>query len=121
LRFQALRKETGPPPIYALIGSVEAKRAELQQILSVEIPANRKAIEEARAMGDLRENFEYKSARQRHEYLNARAASLNSDLSRSRPIETAGMDTSEVRIGSRVTLGQGSRERIITLLGPWES
>jgi len=54
LRFQGLRKESGPPPIYALIASVEAKRAELHQIMSVDIPANRKAIEEARAMGDLR-------------------------------------------------------------------
>ena len=84
LRFQGLRKETGPPPIYATQESVEAKRAELQQILSVDIPANRKAIEEARAMGDLRENFEYKSARQRHEYLNARAAALNGELNRDR-------------------------------------
>jgi transcription elongation GreA/GreB family factor len=120
LRFQALRKETGPPPLYATIESVDAKRAELQQILSKEIPANRKAIEEARALGDLRENFEYKSARQRHEYLNARAASLNSDLSRVRPIEPGGMDTSEVRIGTRVHL-KGARPRAVTILGPWES
>ncbi len=120
LRFQALRKESGPPPIYALIGSVEAKRAELQQILSVEIPANRKAIEEARAMGDLRENFEYKSARQRHEYLNARAASLSSELQRVRLIEPGGMDTSEVRIGTRLHL-KGARPRVVTILGPWES
>jgi transcription elongation GreA/GreB family factor len=120
LRFQALRKETGPPPLYATIESVDAERAELQQILSVEIPANRKAIEEARALGDLRENFEYKSARQRHEYLNARAASLNADLQRVRPIEPGGMDTSEVRIGTRLRL-KGARPRVVTILGPWES
>lgn len=121
LRFSGLRKETGPAALYATPESIEAKRAELQQILSVEIPANRKAIEEARALGDLRENFEYKSARQRHEYLNARAASLNSDLSRARPIDTSGMDTSEVRIGSRVQLGSNGNRREITILGPWES
>ena len=104
LRFQGLRKDSGPPPIYALIASVEAKRAELQQIISIDIPANRKAIEEARAMGDLRENFEYKSARQRHEYLNARAATLNADLQRVRLIEPGGMDISEVRIGTQAHL-----------------
>lgn len=121
LRFQGLRKDTGPAPLYALAESAEAKRVELQQILSVEIPANRKAIEEARALGDLRENFEYKSARQRHEYLNARAAALNAELNRVRLIETAGMDTSEVRIGTRIHLaGNGSR-RVMTILGPWES
>lgn len=121
LRFQGLRKETGPPPIYALAESVDAKRAELHQIMTKEIPANRKAIEEARAMGDLRENFEYKSARQRHEYLNARAAALNGELNRVRIIETAGMDSSEVRIGSRIHLAGSGGEKVMTILGPWES
>jgi transcription elongation GreA/GreB family factor len=89
--------------------------------MSVDIPANRKAIEEARAMGDLRENFEYKSARQRHEYLNARAAALNGELNRVRIIETAGTDLSEVRIGSRVHLAGAAGQRTMTILGPWES
>jgi transcription elongation GreA/GreB family factor len=121
LRFQGLRKESGPPPLYATIESVEAKRAELQQILGIEIPANRKAIEEARAMGDLRENFEYKSARQRHEYLNSRAATLNAELNRVRIIETTGADLSEVRIGSRIELAGPAGKRLMTILGPWES
>ena len=120
LRFPAQRKETGAVALYATPESIEAKRAELQQILSKDIPANRKAIAEARAMGDLRENFEYKSARQRHEYLNARAAALNGELSRVRPIDPAGMATSEVRIGTRIQL-KGSRPRTLTILGPWES
>ncbi|HKV09789.1 MAG TPA: GreA/GreB family elongation factor [Thermoanaerobaculia bacterium] len=121
LRFEGLRKETGPAPLYATAESADAKRAELHQIMTVEVPANRKAIEEARAMGDLRENFEYKSARQRHEYLNARAAALNAELSRVRLIETAGMDTSEVRIGTRLGLSSSSGKRVMTILGPWES
>ena len=121
LRFQGLRKETGPQALYATPESVETKRAELQQILSVEIPANRKAIEEARALGDLRENFEYKSARQRHEYLNARAATLNGELNRVRIIDTTGMDASEVRIGTRLHLSGANGKRVMTILGPWES
>ena len=121
LRFQALRKETGPAALYATPEAVESKRQELQQILSVDIPANRKAIAEARALGDLRENFEYKAARQRHEYLNARASALNSDLSRIRIIETQGMDASEARIGTRTRLGGARGKRTITILGPWES
>jgi transcription elongation GreA/GreB family factor len=121
LRFQSLRRNVAVP-LYATPEAIEAKRAELQGILGIDIPANRKAIAEARAMGDLRENFEYKAARQRHEYLNSRATSLNTDLSRVRPIDTAGMDLSGVRIGSRAHLvGPGGRERVITLLGPWES
>jgi transcription elongation GreA/GreB family factor len=121
LRFQSLRRQAAVP-LYATPESIAAKHAELHHIMTVEIPANRKAIAEARAMGDLRENFEYKAARQRHEYLNSRAAALNADLGRVRPIETAGMDLSGVRIGTRVHLaGPEGRERVITVLGPWES
>jgi transcription elongation GreA/GreB family factor len=121
LRFQGLRKDTGPPPLYATPASVEVKRDELHRIMTVDIPANRKAIAEARAMGDLRENFEYKSARQRHEYLNSRAAALNAELTRVRIIDTTGTETSEVRIGTVLRLRRGEEERVVTILGPWES
>jgi transcription elongation GreA/GreB family factor len=121
LRFPMQRKDSGPGALYALAASIDAKSQELHHIMTVEIPANRKAIEEARAMGDLRENFEYKSARQRHEYLNARASALNGELNRARPIDTTGMDVSEVRIGARVHLSGTGKSRTITILGPWES
>jgi transcription elongation GreA/GreB family factor len=120
LRFQSLRKETAA--LYATPESIAAKHAELERIAKVDIPANRKAIAEARAHGDLRENFEYKAARQRHEFLNTRAAVLSDELARVRPIETRAMDAGEVRIGTRVRLtAEDGRERAITLLGPWES
>jgi len=121
LRFQSLRRDVAVP-LYAIPESIAAKHAELHQIMTVDIPANRKAIAEARAMGDLRENFEYKAARQRHEILNARASALNAELSRVRPIEPGDVDLSGVRIGTRAHLvGPGGRERVITVLGPWES
>jgi transcription elongation GreA/GreB family factor len=120
LRFHSLRKQA-EIPLYATHEAIAAKQAELHQIMTVDIPANRKAIAEARALGDLRENFEYKAARQRHEYLNSRASDLNSQLGRVRPIEGGERQPTEVRIGTRVRLRAGSRERVITLLGPWES
>lgn len=121
LRFASLRKED-EAPLYALPASIEEKRKEFQHLKSVEIPENRQAIEEARALGDLRENFEYKSARQRHEYLNARLAGLNHDLSRVHPIDLSRADASEVRLGSKVFLkAEGGDDRSITILGPWES
>ncbi|HLX08542.1 MAG TPA: GreA/GreB family elongation factor [Thermoanaerobaculia bacterium] len=121
LRFPSLRRETAVP-LYATHEAIAAKHAELHQIMTADIPANRKAIAEARAMGDLRENFEYKAARQRHELLNSRAAALNAELARVRPIEAGGVDLSAVRIGTRAHLvGPGGRERVITILGPWDS
>ncbi|HUF79481.1 MAG TPA: hypothetical protein VMR44_11255, partial [Thermoanaerobaculia bacterium] len=80
LRFPALRGEDESRVVYSTPEAIEARRRELQALLREELPANRKAIEEARAMGDLRENFEYKAARQRHEYLSSRQAQLERDL-----------------------------------------
>lgn len=123
VRFASLRdKSDEAKPLYAMEESINSKRDEMNDILKNEIPANRKAIEEARAMGDLRENFEYKSARQRHEYLTARATELKEQLARARPIDLASIDPSEVRVGTRVSLLEdGEKERTLVLLGPWES
>ena len=107
--------------LYALASSIEARRKELQLLLNEEIPANRTAIEEARALGDLRENFEYKSARQRHEYLSARATKLENDLHRVNVVDLDRTDLSKVRIGTVVRLSSGDETRELTILGPWES
>jgi transcription elongation GreA/GreB family factor len=120
LRFPALR-DRGAAALYALPESIEVKRAELKRLLTEEIPANRRAIETAREMGDLRENFEYKAARQRHEYLTARAESLQRDLTRARPIEPPEEEPLTVRLGCRAELAGAGGEQALTILGPWES
>lgn len=120
LRFKGLKKDA-EEPLYATPDSIEAKRTELRELATKELPANRKAIEEARALGDLRENFEYKSARQRHEYLSDRAARLERELARVQPIGED-VDPSQVRVGTRIELAtDGGEARTVTLLGPWES
>lgn len=122
LRFPALRPDDGEAALYATPAAIAAKRAELDHLTKVELPANRKAIQEARAHGDLSENFEYKSARQRHEYLSALATKLHRDLGRVRPLDLARLDASEVRVGTRVRLRrEAGEERAVTILGPWES
>jgi transcription elongation GreA/GreB family factor len=120
LRFQGLTQDVVKEPLYATPGSIEAKREEFQVLVTKELPANRKAIEEARALGDLRENFEYKAARQRHEYLSARAAQLEGELARVQPI-AEDIDPSQVRVGTEVELTTDGGTRTVTLLGPWES
>jgi transcription elongation GreA/GreB family factor len=100
----------------------ERKRLELEQLIKVELPKNRKAIGEAAAMGDLRENFEYKAARQRQDFLINRVEQLQGELSRARAMEPDRIDSSEVRPGTRITLFQAPDKRtIVTILGPWES
>ncbi len=108
--------------LYATAKSIESRRVELKNLIEVEIPTNRKAIAEARELGDLRENFEYKSARQRHEYLNARVEALQRDLERVRPFDPDTTSVDEIRIGSSLILRNGSGKEIsLTIMGPWES
>src|SRR5260370_17704028 len=91
-------------PIYATAESLTQKRAELEHLLKVEIPANKKAIQVAREMGDLSENFEYKSARQRDEYLSARVGKLQTELSNVRFVDPATVDTSAGRVATKFAL-----------------
>ncbi|HYK41897.1 MAG TPA: GreA/GreB family elongation factor, partial [Thermoanaerobaculia bacterium] len=88
-----------------------------------DLPANAEAMRTAKEHGDLRENFEYQSARQKHEYLSARIATLADELSRTRALDPARIDTAEVRVGTRVVLREieGGAERVAVILGPWDS
>ena len=114
-------REPQAEPIYATSEMLTQKRNELDQVLKVEIPANNKAIQTAREFGDLSENFEYKSARQRAGYLSARVGKLQRELANVRVLDPALVDTSVVRVGTKIILVNGDVRREVTILGPWES
>lgn len=120
MKYNNLR-EPEVEPVYATAELLAAKRAELENLIKVEIPTNSKAIQVAREMGDLRENFEYKAARARAEYLAARAGELQGELSRVRLLDPEQVDASEIRIGTKSSLRNGDTHREVTILGPWES
>ena len=109
--------------LYATAEAIETRRKEVAHLRSVELPANAEAMRAAKEHGDLSENFEYHAARQKHEYLSARIATLSDELSRTRPLDPSRIDVSEVRVGTRATLrdGKTGAERQVTILGPWDS
>lgn len=122
MRFPALRAPAANY-LYATPEAIDARRGELAHLKQVELPANAEAMRAAKEHGDLTENFEYHAARQKHEYLSARIAKLADELSRSRALDSSRIDASEVRVGTRVVLrdAESGRERIATILGPWDS
>jgi transcription elongation GreA/GreB family factor len=120
LKYPSLR-EPQAEPIYATPEMLTQKRAELDHLLKVEIPANNKAIQTAREFGDLSENFEYKSARQRAAYLSARVGKLQGELSHVHVLDSTRVDTAAVRVGTKIVLTNGDVRREVTILGPWES
>jgi transcription elongation GreA/GreB family factor len=109
--------------LYATAESIEARRQEVIHMKSVELPANAIAMKTAKEHGDLRENFEYHAARQKHEYLSARIATIADELERSRALDPTKIDVSEIRVGARVRLKDVATgaERDATILGPWDS
>lgn len=102
--------------------SLERKKNELDEIIRVRIPQNTKDISIARSYGDLRENFEYKSAKDLQKYLSHRKGELERDIGRARGTDFKGSDASKVNIGTIVSLlDADGNESEVTVLGAWDS
>ena len=103
--------------------SYERKREEYETIISKKIPDNSKAIASAREHGDLKENSEYKMAKQDQQVLMAQKTQLEKDLSRARISDFKEATLEIVGVGSvvEVTLGSTGKNARYTLLGAWDS
>ncbi|MCL4105109.1 UNVERIFIED_CONTAM: hypothetical protein GTU68_018816 [Idotea baltica] len=80
-----------------------ALEAELKTLKSVERPAIIRAIAEAREHGDLSENAEYHSAREKQSFIEGRVKELEGLLSLSDVIEVATL-SGAIKFGATVTL-----------------
>lgn len=101
----------------------EEKKKILQNIVDVEIPANSKEIGFALSLGDLRENAEYKAAKERQSILNTTATKLQDEIERAQPFDPTTVTIARVSFGTIVTLQNNSttESETYTILGPWES
>ena len=77
--------------------------AELKKLREVDRPANVKAIEEARGLGDLSENADYKCAKDEQDLINARIAHLQSRISYAAVIDPATLSGDKVVFGAKVS------------------
>jgi transcription elongation factor GreA len=103
--------------------SYERKRTEYETIVSKKIPENSKAIATAREHGDLKENSEYKMAKQDQQVLMAQKGQLEKELGRARitDFKDAGID--QVSVGTIVDVRdlKGGKSSRYTVLGAWDS
>ncbi|GHC37346.1 MULTISPECIES: transcription elongation factor GreA [Gemmobacter] len=76
---------------------------ELKHLKSVERPAIIQAIAEARELGDLSENAEYHSAREKQSFIEGRIKELEGTLSLAEVIDTAKL-SGPIKFGATVTL-----------------
>ncbi len=116
-------KEEGGAPRGGLTSwrSYHARQKQLEKLINEEIPKNSRDIGVARSYGDLRENFEYKTAKEQQGILLRRRAEWEQDLQQVRgtdfgasPAQTAGM-------GTTVALRyEDGGERVFHILGEWD-
>jgi len=96
---------------------------ELEQLKSVERGVIAKIIDEARELGDLKENAEYHAAKDKQGLMEARIAELTDVVGRAQVVDPSGLAHERVSFGSTVQLtDQNTGEEIkYTIVGGQES
>ena len=82
----------------------EMLKSELERLKTVERPSNIKAIEEARAHGDLSENAEFAAAKERQAFIESRVGELEYKLGNADIIDPDTLPKDRAIFGCRVVL-----------------
>lgn len=103
--------------------SLERRKKEYDEIVYKKIPANSQEIKLARSYGDLRENHEFKAAKEMQGILHRQKLELELMLANARGTDFADADASSVNIGTavRVQFTNDGHEFIYKILGAWDS
>ncbi|MBM3568762.1 MAG: transcription elongation factor GreA [Alphaproteobacteria bacterium] len=88
--------------------------AELKTLKTVERPAIIRAIEEARAHGDLSENAEYHAAKDRQGWIESRVLELEDKLRRAEVIDVSKLSGKKVVFGATVTVADEDTDKEAT-------
>ncbi|QMU98940.1 transcription elongation factor GreA [Borrelia sp. A-FGy1] len=106
-----------------ILSSLNRKQKELQYLKDVEIPENSKEIGKARELGDLKENAEYHSAKERQQFLTKKMNSLMLEIDMAKVIDTKELQSSVVGFGTKVIIfnKDTEKEESYLIFGPWES
>ena len=102
--------------------SLERRKNEYEELVKKKIPANSKEIAIARSYGDLRENHEFKAAKEMQKVLMARKGELEIDLTRARGTDFSDASVDQVSVGNKlgVTNLESNKEETFILLGAWD-
>ena len=100
-----------------------ALQAELTRLRREERPKNIQAISEAREHGDLKENAEYKAAKEQQQFIDTRISELEHKLGNSQVVELSQGMSDTVVFGVTVSLldMESQKEKRYTLVGQDEA
>ena len=101
----------------------ERLKKELARLKKVEVPANIRDIEEARAHGDISENAEYAAAKERQSFIQGKIQEIENNLARSSIVDLKNLTDKMVVFGTTVTIEDTETGEVTRyqLVGPFES
>ena len=113
------------PEVVAHITSLRSyaeRKAAYQKLVNVDIPKNAHDIDVARSYGDLRENFEYQSAKDEQRALLQKQTLMQKDLETVKAVDFADVSADDVRPGTTAIIRtESGEERSYTILGEWDN
>lgn len=109
--------------IFVTKQGLEDLKKELQGLEKLNRPQVLERVSQARAMGDLSENSEYTAAREELSLIDARIEELGEMLKKVEIIDEskASKKSSQVQLGSTVTVKINGKKEIFELVGEWEA
>lgn len=87
---------------------------EVAQLIKVEREGLKIAIQEARELGDLKENAEYHAAKERQSLIEGRIMDLQSKLARARVIDVNNMNSDRIVFGATVSIHDNQKNIDLT-------
>jgi len=104
-------------------GGKKKVEEELAHLKTVEMPALSERIRQARALGDLSENFDYQDAKRQQGFVAGKMAELQAILDRARIVEETAPGSEIVGMGSTVTVHdlEYDEDLSYTLVGSYEA
>jgi transcription elongation factor GreA len=101
----------------------EAVEAELNHLIKVEREEIKTAIGEARELGDLKENAEYHSAKEKQAIIEGRISQLQGVIASAKIVDPSNMSSDRIVFGATVTLLDVEKDETVTyqIVGDIES
>ncbi len=92
----------------------ERLKSELENLKNIERPKIITAIATARELGDLRENAEYHSAKDKQGFIEAQIADLEDKFSRAEVVDVSQLSGTKIRFGATIKLENLDNEKIVS-------
>lgn len=103
--------------------SLDKRKLQLEELIQKKIPENTKEIALARSYGDLRENFEFKAAKDMQAVLMRQKEDMEVEIANARGTDFSGADSSKVSIGTVVSIKDTATGEVdkYAILGAWDT